>query len=111
MPRLFWLAVAAPLLAQSTCPPTPAWSPCDVVFDLEPAENPAQAELHAEFRSPRHRTYLMHAFRESDRRFVIRFSPTEAGGWDYRITSNIARLDGKAGELMATESDSPGFVH
>jgi|SRR5713101_4878882 len=63
MLRLFWLAVAAPLFAQSTCPPTPAWSPCDIVFNLEPGENTAQLQLRAEFRSPRHRTYLMYGFR------------------------------------------------
>jgi hypothetical protein len=41
---------------------------------------------------------------------VIRFSPTEAGTWDYRLTSSIPRLDGKLGQFNASESDSPGFV-
>jgi hypothetical protein len=80
------------------------------VFDLEPNEDPGHVELRAEFRSPRHRTFLMYAFRDVDRRFVIRFSPTEAGEWIYRLTSNIARLDGKEVHFTAPESDSPGFV-
>src|SRR5580658_8625346 len=108
------LLLAFPLLAQPTCPATPAWSPCDLVFDLEGAENPGDkpegVELRAEFRSPHHRTYLMYAFRAADRRFVIRFSPTEAGTWDYRVSSSIGRLDGQQGQFNATESDSPGFV-
>jgi hypothetical protein len=104
------LLLCLPLLAQPTCPATPAWSPCDLVFDLEADEKPEAVELRAEFRSPHHRTYLMHAFRAGDRRFVIRFSPTEAGSWDYRLSSSIARLDGKLGQLNASESDSPGFV-
>jgi len=77
-------------------PATPAWSPCDLVFDLDGSEKPEGVELRAEFRSPHHRTYLMRAFRDGDRRFVIRFSPTEAGSWDYRVTSSLPRLDGKA---------------
>lgn len=103
--------IAAAWAQQPTCPNASAWSPCDLVFDLDPAENPAQLELRAEFRSPRHRTYLMHAFRDGERRFVIRFSPTEAGDWDYRLTSSVPRLDGKTGEFKAAASDSPGFVH
>ena len=63
------LLLALPLFAQPTCPSTPAWSPCDLVFDLEAGENPGDkpgaVDLRAEFRSPHHRTYLMHAFREA----------------------------------------------
>src|SRR5579871_1337888 len=104
------LLSATPAFAQSqTCSATPAWSSCDITFDLQPNENPDNLELRAEFRSPR-RTYLMPAFRDGDRRFVIRFAPTEAGDWDYRLTSNLARLNGQAGKFNATSSDSPGFV-
>lgn len=105
------LLLSVPLFAQPTCPATPTWSPCDLVFDLEANENPDAVQLRSEFRSPHHRTYLMHAFRDGDRRFVIRFSPTEAGSWDYRLTSSIPRLDGKVGQFTAAESDSPGFVN
>jgi len=45
-----------------------------------------------------------------NRELIIRFAPTEAGNWVYRLTSNLPRLDGQAGNLTATESDSPGFV-
>jgi hypothetical protein len=110
---MFWvmlLVLVLPLFAQPTCPSTPAWSPCDLVFDLEAGEKPDAVELRAEFRSPHHRTYLMHAFRDGDRRFVIRFSPTEGGTWDYRLSSSIARLEGKQGQLNASDSESPGFV-
>ncbi len=104
------LLLAIPGFAQPTCSSTPAWSPCDLVFDLEGAEKPDAVELRAEFRSPQHRTYLMHAFRAGDRRLVIRFAPTEGGTWDYRLSSNIARWDEKLGQLNASESDAPGFV-
>ena len=108
---LLWVILAAvPIFAQPSCPATPAWSPCDLVFDLESGENSQQIQLRAEFRSPRHRTYLMPAFREGDRRLVLRFTPTEAGAWEYRITSSLKRLDGTIGQFSAAESDSPGFV-
>src|SRR5271168_1001387 len=104
------LLLALPLAAQPSCPATPAWSPCDLVFDLEAGESPDGIDLHAEFRSPHHRTYLMRAFRDGDRRFVIRFSPSEAGTWDYRVSSSIARLEGKQGQINASDSEAPGFV-
>jgi hypothetical protein len=104
------LLAGLPLSGQPTCTATPAWSPCDLVFDLEADEKPGGVELRAEFRSPRHKTYLMHAFRDGERRFVIRFSPTEAGAWDYRLSSSIARFEGKLGQFNAAESDLPGFV-
>jgi hypothetical protein len=86
-----------------------AWSACDLAFDLAPAENPERAELRAEFRSPRFKTYLVHAFLDGHT-LIIRFTPTGAGNWVYRLTSNLPRLDGQAGTVTAAESDSPGFV-
>ena len=104
---LVWLLLASSsLFAQNACP---EWSACDLAFDLMPQENAAQAELRAEFRSPRHKTYLLRAFLDG-RRLVIRYAPTEAGVWDYRLTSNLARLDGQTGNVTAAESESPGFV-
>jgi Domain of unknown function (DUF5060) len=104
------LLLALPLFAQPACPSTPVWSSCELVFDLDADRKPDGVELRAEFRSPHHRTYLMHAFPAGERRFVIRFAPSEAGTWDYRLTSNLASLDGKLGQFNAVESDSPGFV-
>jgi hypothetical protein len=108
--RWWILFAAAPLFAQPTCPGAAAWASCDFGFDLEPNEDAAKFELHAEFRSPHHKTYMMHAFRDADRRFVIRFSPTEGGAWVYKLTSTLARLDGKEVQFSAAESESPGFV-
>ncbi|MEN6609102.1 MAG: hypothetical protein ABFD60_17770, partial [Bryobacteraceae bacterium] len=56
------------LMAQTPCQPTPAYSPCDIAFELSADElnahpNPyLSIELKAEFRSPRYRTFLMPAF-------------------------------------------------
>src|SRR6266566_4337142 len=100
---------ALPAFGQTGCAAPPTWTSCDLAFELMPPENPAQAELRAEFRSPRHRTYLLRAFVEGDK-LVIRFAPTEAGAWDYRLTSSLPRLDGKTGQVTAGESESPGFV-
>src|SRR5260370_2305925 len=41
---------------------------------------------------------------------VIRFTPVEAGSWDFRVSSNVAAFEGKVGQFTATESESPGFV-
>ncbi len=110
------LVAAAILPAQTPCPPTPAYSPCDLVFELNDAEAEAHpnpylsVEIHAEFRSPRHRTFLMPAFWDGGRRLVIRFTPTDAGNWDYRLSGNIQRFADQTGSFTATDSGSPGFL-
>jgi hypothetical protein len=99
----------APVWAQLPTCTVPAWSACDLAFDLEAGENPAAVELHGEFRSAK-RTLLIRAFKDGDRRYILRFAPTEPGEWDYRLTSSLKRLDGQLGKATATASDSPGFV-
>ena len=102
--------------AQPACPPTPAYSPCDLVFDAAEAEmaphsNPyLSVTLHAEVRSPRHRTLLMPGFWDGGRRFVIRITPTDPGEWNFRVTSNIASINGITGRIQATSSDHSGFL-
>jgi hypothetical protein len=108
-----WSQAAQPA---STCDNTPAWSPCELVFELSPAAAAAHpdpyatVELRAEFRSPGMRTYPMPAFWDGGRRMVLRFSPAEAGRWEYRLTSNVAEWDGLKGSFDAAASDAPGFV-
>jgi hypothetical protein len=110
MGRPWWIVLYAfPAWAQLPTCTVPAWSACDLAFDLDAGENPAAVELHGEFRSPR-RTLLIRAFKDGDRRYVLRFAPTEPGEWDYRLTSSVKRLDGQIGKATATPSDSPGFV-
>ena len=53
---------------------------------------------------------MLHAFRDGDRRMVIRFSPTASGTWDYLVSGSVRRFEGMAGHVSASESDSPGFV-
>ena len=126
----FLLAIllgALPASAQTDCaaPSTPVFRTCDLAFDLTPQEMrapsgsqagaqtavPASApwDLRAEFRSPRHKTYLIRPFVQ-DGRLIFRFAPTEVGVWDYQLTGNLARLAGQAGHVTASESDAPGFV-
>ena len=110
----FWIAFSAH--AQTVCGPTPAFSPCEIVFDLNDADSAAHpnpyrtVEIRAEFRSPRHRTFLLPAFWDGGRRMVIRFTPTEPGGWDFRLTSNLEGFNGKIGQFTTTESEAPGFI-
>jgi len=104
------------LAAQTLCLPTPAYSPCELVFEM-PAEdvqahpNPyASVTLEVEFRSPRFRTYLLPGYWDGGNRLVVRFAPTEAGAWDFRVSSNLPGFNGKTGRLQATASSSPGFI-
>src|SRR3954466_12753159 len=107
---------ASALAAQSPCANTPAYSVCELSFELSDqaaARHPEPyktAELRVEFRSPRHRTLALPAFWDGGRRLVVRFAPTEAGEWDFRITSNISEYDGKTGAFTAAASPSKGFI-
>lgn len=114
-----WLTVVA-AFAQSPCEGTPAYSPCEMPFDVGAADatghtytNPYVAiQLQVEFRSPRFKTYLMPAFWDGTRNtMIVRFTPTEPGQWIYRATSNVSAFDGKQGTFNAVSSDSPGFVN
>ncbi|MFB3827685.1 MAG: DUF4038 domain-containing protein [Bryobacteraceae bacterium] len=113
---LFSLGLAAPLAAQAPCNGTPAYSPCDFVYELTPEEAAAHpnpyltVQLHAEFRSPRFRTFLLPAFWDGGRRMVIRFAPTGEGEWIFRVTSNLPRLNGQNGKFTAAASKAPGFI-
>ncbi len=107
---------AACAQAQPACPATPIYTPCDLVFEMNAAESSAHPnpyvsiELKGEFRSPNHKTYLMPGFWDGGNRIVVRFTPVEAGAWDYRITSNIDRFNGQTGSFQAGTSNALGFV-
>ena len=71
MPRFRLIALAAiglPLIAQSPCNNTPAFTPCEFTFDLNAQEaaaypNPyVDVDLSAEFRSPHFHTFKLAAF-------------------------------------------------
>ena len=112
------VALALPLAAQqpSNCSSVPTYSPCDLVYEMTAAEaaqhpNPyLSVTLHAEFRSPRHRTIMMPGFWDGGRRMVIRVAPIDPGDWVYRVTSNVGSINGKEGTMAATESGHPGFL-
>jgi hypothetical protein len=109
-------ATALRLAAQQPCATIATYSPCDMPFELNASEAAAHPHpymsvvLHAEFRSPHFKTFLMPAFWDGGNRMIIRFAPTEPGEWIYRVTSNIARFEGQQGKFTAQESGAPGFV-
>ena len=110
------LAAMLPLAAQTPCPTPKTYQPCDLVFELTPEESKAHPDpyatltLYAEVKSPRFKTFLLHAFWDGANKFIIRFSPTEPGTWEWRLTSNLPRFDKKTGSVEATDSDSLGFI-
>jgi hypothetical protein len=106
------LLLAISLRAQSPCANTPAYSPCELAFDLPSTQlDPYKTvELKAEFRSPRHHTIGMPAFWDGGSHMIIRFAPTEAGDWAYRVTSNVQDFNGKTGNFTAAASESKGFI-
>lgn len=103
-------------LAQQVCAPTPIYSVCDIVIDLDEKEAAAHpnpyltVDLRAELRSPKAKTILVPAFWDGGRRMVIRFSPVDPGTWDFRLSGNLARFQNKLGQVQATASEDAGFI-
>jgi hypothetical protein len=98
------------------CDNTPAWSPCEIAFELSGADAAAHpnpyntVELRADFRSPQMRSMSLPAYWGGGNRLVFRFAPPMSGQWQYHLSSNVASLDGKEGSFKAAESESPGFI-
>ncbi len=102
-----WTAAAC---AQTVCPPTPEFTPCDLVFDIPSAKPDQPIDLDAEFRSPNHNTGAAHAFWDGGARWVIRFSADEPGVWDWRLNGSVAGLGGKEGRFTATPVNKTGWL-
>lgn len=104
-------------LRAQTCNNVPAYSPCEMVFELSAQEaarhpNPyADVDLEVEFGSPQHHTLTAPAFTDGGRKMVVRVAPTEAGEWYYQVNSNVAEWNGKTGTFTAAASGSLGFIH
>ena len=109
MHRFLYLLFCLPACGQTMCPATPAYSICDITFDV-PGTAPHDAELNAEFRGPSHRTFLVRAFRSAGNRLTVRFSPFEAGTWDIRLSSTLPQFHDKQLQMTATPSDSNGWI-
>lgn len=64
--------------------------------------NPFQdVTLSAEFSQGQSRL-TVHGFYDGDGRYVVRFSPPMEGLWTYRTACNVAELDGRIGQVLAT---------
>jgi hypothetical protein len=112
--RFLLLLAVLPITAnaQEPCANPSQWTPCDFVFELTAADRAKQPDLqlHGEFRSPRHKTYLIPAFWDGGNRHVIRIAPTEPGEWTFRFTSNIERWNNKEGKFSAIIGVMPSYI-
>jgi hypothetical protein len=104
------IAAVSVLHAQTVCPPTPRYSPCDILFDVPGSGGEQPLSLQAEFRSPHHDTALVHAVWDGGSRWLIRFTPTEAGEYTYRLTSSQPSLSGKEGHFTSSPDDKAGWL-
>src|SRR5579862_3654632 len=102
------LAFSVAAFAQTVCPPTPQYSPCDLVFDVPGHSD--NLDLHAEFRSPHQDTALVKAFHDGGAHWVIRFTPAEAGNYSFRLTSSESSFNGKQGQFTATPNNKTGWL-
>ncbi len=102
------IALAGAAFAQTVCPPTPEFTPCDLVFDIPSAKTDQPIDLQAEFRSPHQSTGLVRAFWDGGTRWIIRYTPAESGTYDWRLTG--VGFAGKGGQFTAVAVDKPGWL-
>lgn len=105
---LFASVTAMHALAQQPCAAPAQWTPCDFVFDAPAGSENLQ--LHGEFRSPRHKTFLIPAFWDGGNRYVVRISPTEPGEWNFRFTSSNNAWNMKQGTFIAEKGEAAQFI-
>lgn len=114
--------IALFVLVAQAAPPTACtqgarqFFPCELTFEMQPDElkSPQAAVnedlLRVEFRGPSHTTYMMRGFWDGGQTLHVRFTPTEAGEWAYKITSRAKRLDDQEGKFTASETPGAGMV-
>ena len=100
----------------SSSPPPPCSSgarsflPCELSFEVSRTDSSAFRDLlRVEFRSPSHKTFLMHSY--ADGPLKVRFSPTEAGIWTYHVLSDINRYNDQEATFSVADSGLPGMVN
>lgn len=101
--------LASATFAQNPCEPTPLFTPCDIVFEVQPGEA-QKPDIRAEMRSPKFKTAMIQAFEHSPGKWVVRVAPVDAGEYTYRVTSNIARYNGKTGSALAVAGERLSFI-
>jgi hypothetical protein len=92
------------------------YKPCEMSFTLQSGDLPPNASVYrddllsVEFRSPGATTYSMHQFADSRQTLRVRFTPTEAGTWAFKVSSSIERLDNQEGTFPVSDSGGTGVV-
>lgn len=107
---LFLLLIGISLWAQAPCADTLAFSTCEITFTLNPGESWTSAQITAEVKSPRFRTFLTEAFWDGGSKLVLRVTPTDGGSWDLKLTSNLPRFDKLSIKFNALPSEAHGFI-
>ncbi len=107
---LFLLLIGISLWAQAPCADTLAFSTCEITFTLNPGESWTSAQITAEVKSPRFRTFLTEAFWDGGSTLLLRVTPTDEGSWDLKLTSNLPRFDKLSIKFNALPSEAHGFI-
>ncbi len=109
------LAALFPLVGQALPPACSSGArsflPCELSFEISPTDGSTYRGdlLRVEFRSPSHKTYLLHSF--VDGPLKVRFSPTEPGLWTYHVLSDINRYNDQESTFSVADSGLPGMVN
>ncbi len=106
------ILVFVPRYAMAT--DVPQWSTCDIKLAGNNHTNGYAdgTSLTATFTAPDKTTQTVKGFWNGGAAFVVRFTPTQTGTWDYTVRSSDSKLNDQSGTINATpaEPGNHGFL-
>jgi len=83
------------------------WEVLDISFKARPAsDNPFVTNFEADFVSPSGKRQTVAGFYNGSNSWLLRFSGSEEGEWQYTTHSELKALDSKKGKVFVTKSES-----
>jgi len=90
------------------------WEVIDLSFQAKAGDKPFQTKFDAEFVAPSGKKQIVHGFFNGSNEWLIRFSASESGKWNYTTSSEIKVLNNLKGQLTieprATNNCKGGIV-
>lgn len=77
--------------------------------DLVAPGNPFDVDFAATFRGPGASALTIPGFYDSEKGYVVRFSPNVEGTWHYESHSDVSSLDGIAGQVRCVPNSNPNL--
>ncbi|MEM9830448.1 MAG: DUF5060 domain-containing protein [Bacteroidota bacterium] len=84
------------------------WQVIDIIFKANAkVDNPFIADFEAKLKGPEGEEMNVPGFYNGGREWILRFSASTVGDWQFTTTSEVKQLNGKSGIITITENQNP----